>query len=103
MGLGDNLRALLSGKKRLLRQGRGAYARLMFYKREAWRFMVFLHDYSQKGPKEAFIAFGIVASGMIMLIGAGWCAMSCCSILLSEDDEYPPLPPSSQARNLKRD
>lgn len=102
--LEEDLNGLISGKKKLLRQGRSVYAKAMFYKREAWRFMVFLHAYSRKGPKEALLALCLVIAATFMVMAAGWCTMSCCNILLNDDQDVDFTPmPKAQVRRPKKD
>jgi len=86
--LEEDLRGLATGKKQLLRQGRSALQRLQFYQREALRFARKLYEYSQQGPREAALALAVVLLGGAALMTAGWCAMACCRVLLSEDPDF---------------
>lgn len=99
--LEEDLRGFLSGKKQILRQGRSAFAKIMFYKREAWRYMVLLHSYSEKGPMEAVLALCMVIAGTFAVMAAGWVAMSCCNILLSDEMDTDIAP--AKARRPKKD
>lgn len=82
-----DLRGFAAGEKAILRQGRGALARLMFYKRELWRYAIWLHSYSMKGPTEALLAFARVVALVFGVMAVGYCAMACCNILLMEEEE----------------
>merc|ERR1712194_76678 len=95
-----DLRGLTSGEKQILRSSRSPWARLMFYKRELWRYMLWLHWYSSQGSKEAVFAFGTVVALVFSVMALGYCAMACCTILLmDEEDPYPHHKPTSKKKD----
>jgi len=83
----EDLRALLGGAP-LLRQSRGLFPRMFYYKREAIRFGKQRLEYAKKGPAEALTAGTSVVAALCLIGTACWCLVSCCRILLGEDPDF---------------
>jgi len=87
----QHLPDITAGKSWLLRQEHGLLGKVFFYKREGWRQMLRLHDFSQQGTKEFALASAMVLGVLAVVIASLICLGSCCKVMLADDfdeEEY---------------
>lgn len=84
--LKDDLRGLLAGAP-INRQARTWWAKVLFYKRAAYRFGVSIHVYGSRGPTEAILAVVGVASGIALTLFILWAFGSCMRAMLADDED----------------
>jgi len=79
-----DLGALAAGAP-LLRQSRGVWSKLHFYRREAIRLAVRLYAYASQGALEAGMVCAGALAAVALVCAALWCVVSCCRSLLADD------------------
>eukprot|EP00440_Ansanella_granifera_P007608 gb/GFBE01008234.1/.p1 GENE.gb/GFBE01008234.1/~~gb/GFBE01008234.1/.p1 ORF type:complete len:448 (+),score=133.01 gb/GFBE01008234.1/:1-1344(+) len=84
--LTKDLTALAEGAP-LLRQGRTFFSKVFYAKREAWRFVLRMQVYAQKGPVEAATVFAGAAAFLVLVLAFLWIFFSCCRVMLQDDED----------------
>lgn len=83
--LRGDLAALQAGAP-LLRQGRTILGKILFWKREAGRFVVRMGAHASKGWMEALMVAGAAFSFLVLVVLLGMCLITCCNALFSDEE-----------------
>eukprot|EP00747_Dinoflagellata_sp_TGD_P212562 gnl/TRDRNA2_/TRDRNA2_85640_c0_seq1.p1 gnl/TRDRNA2_/TRDRNA2_85640_c0~~gnl/TRDRNA2_/TRDRNA2_85640_c0_seq1.p1 ORF type:complete len:494 (-),score=92.85 gnl/TRDRNA2_/TRDRNA2_85640_c0_seq1:219-1700(-) len=94
----SDLRDFVSGKVSLLRQGHGTTAKVMLYKREAWRWALRLYNYAGTGPTQAASVLALVVVVSLAVVLALYCVFAVFRELLSDPPEPPSLTDAQRAK-----
>ncbi|CAE7383499.1 unnamed protein product [Symbiodinium sp. CCMP2456] len=67
-------------------QGRTILGKILFWKREAGRFVVRMGAHASKGWMEALMVAGAAFSFLVLVVLLGMCLITCCNALFSDEE-----------------
>eukprot|EP00439_Symbiodinium_sp_Y106_P062492 s1442_g9.t1 len=67
-------------------QGRTILGKILFWKREAGRFVLRMGAHASKGWMEALMVAGAAFSFLVLVVLLGMCLITCCNALFSDEE-----------------